>query len=162
MSIQLHNLKKSKGTTGTKKRIGRGNSSGTGTYAGRGLKGQRSRSGGKGGLKRRGLKRNLLNLPKFKGQKSKRPNHLVVGFIAISKNFVDGDVVSPKTLEVKGLIEPKKGPVKILNNGDLSIKITVEGCSVSASAKAAIEKAGGSIGIEKTSTNDSKKEKTAE
>jgi large subunit ribosomal protein L15 len=145
MGLSLDKVKQSKGATKTRKRIGRGNASGTGTYSGRGLKGQRSRSGGKGGLKLKGFKRNLLNLPKFKGQKSIKPNNQVVDFTVISKFFKDGDVVSPKTLEEKGVLDATKGPVKVLNNGELSAKITVENCLVSATAQAAIEKAGGSI-----------------
>ena len=63
--LTLKNLKPKKAKKA--KRVGRGNASGTGTYAGRGLKGQRSRSGGKGGLKLMGLKQTFSKLPKNKG-----------------------------------------------------------------------------------------------
>ncbi len=70
--LTLHNLKKSKGITKSK-RLGRGNSSGVGTYSTRGMKGQRSRSGGKSGLIARSINSYLLRIPKVKGFKSFKP-----------------------------------------------------------------------------------------
>lgn len=70
MSIKLHNLQ-SVIKTKPKKRVGRGNASGKGTYSGRGIKGQRARAGGRGGLKKRSIMRQLIKkTPKIGGFKS--------------------------------------------------------------------------------------------
>jgi len=143
--LQLHNLTKSVQTKKKRKRVGRGNASGKGTYSGRGLKGQRSRSGGKKGLKLKGFKRNLLNLPKFKGNKSLRPNNQVVGLAELNQEFKADDKVNPAVLLKKGLISNNKAKVKILNKGEISVKLKVSGCLVSKAAKQAIEKAGGLV-----------------
>lgn len=144
MTIQLHNLQvKNK----SKKRVGRGNASGHGTYSCRGMKGQRSRSGGKGGLKLRGFKQNLLNAPKFKGIKSIRPNNQVVKLSTLEKNFND-EVVNPITLLEKKLISSSDKPVKILTfskDDKITKKFDIQGCLLSQRAKDIIEKAGGKI-----------------
>ena len=121
MSLSIHTIKPSKGTTKKRKRIGRGNSSGSGTYSGRGQKGQKSRSG-VSGLKRLGMKQMLRQVPKLKGFKSKRPNNQVVNLVDINNNFKDNEVVNSKTLLEKGLIAKIKLPVKILGNGKLKLK----------------------------------------
>jgi len=144
--LSLHTIKPNKGATKKKKRVGRGNASGHGTYSGRGLKGQKSRSGGKNSLKRKGMKPILLQTPKLRGFKSDKPKNQVVNIISINQNFKDGDVVNVKTLLKKGLIDNLKNPVKILGNGDLqrqSLKFV--GVRVSDSAKSQIEKAKGSV-----------------
>ena len=90
----------------------------------------------------------MLNIPKKRGFKSGRPDAEVVNLSKINSNFSDGVVVSPKALIAKNLITGTKGGVKILGNGELSFKITVKGCQVSASAKEKITKAGGSVSAE--------------
>ena len=145
--LNLSNLRPAKGAKTSRKRVGRGWAS-KGKYSGRGVKGQRSRSGGKSGLKKRGLKSIMMNIPKKRGFKSGRPEAEVVNLSKINSNFSDGVVVSPKALIAKNLISGTKGGVKILGNGELSFKITVKGCQVSASAKEKIEKAGGSVSAE--------------
>jgi len=70
MALQAQQLKPATGSTKKRKRVGRGNSSGHGTYSTRGLKGQKSRSG-VSGLKRLGMRQVLLRTPKYKGFKSK-------------------------------------------------------------------------------------------
>ncbi|MCD4705666.1 50S ribosomal protein L15 [bacterium] len=122
MSLSLHNLKVSKGSIKKKKRVGRGNSSGTGTYSGRGIKGQRSRSGGKNKLKRLGMRQVILATPKKKGFKSARPKNQVINFSAINRCFKDGSEISAKTLLKAGLIGTIKEPIKILGKGKLKIK----------------------------------------
>ncbi|MBT5338279.1 50S ribosomal protein L15 [Candidatus Falkowbacteria bacterium] len=145
MSLSLHNLTNKKKP---KKRLGRGNASGHGTYCCRGLKGQRSRSGGKGGLKLKGFKQNLLNAPKFKGMKRRTASAQVVLLSALDKNFADNEKVGPGALLQKGLIGSISQPVKILVNSSkdkISKKLEVFGCAVSKSAESAILKAGGKI-----------------
>ncbi|MFH1522295.1 MAG: 50S ribosomal protein L15 [Patescibacteria group bacterium] len=122
MSLSLHTIKPSKGATKKRKRVGRGNSSGHGTYSGRGLKGQRSRSGGKSGLKRLGMKQMLLQTPKKRGFKSLKPKNQIVNIIEINQNFQDGEIINHKALLKKGLIDKIKLPVKILGVGELKVK----------------------------------------
>jgi large subunit ribosomal protein L15 len=145
MSLTLSNLgNKSK----ARKRLGRGNASGRGTYCTRGLKGQRSRSGGKGGLKLKGFKQNLLNLPKFKGMKSYRPNNQVVKLSQIVKLFDNEAKINPGTLQEKGIIDKSSKPAKILVD-NLEMKLTkkfeVVGVLVSKNAREILEKSGTTI-----------------
>jgi len=123
--------------------VGRGDSSGHGTYSTRGLKGQRSRSGGKKGLRARSLKMTMLSLPKFKGIKSYKPNKQPVNLFDLEKNFKDNDIINPDTLLKKKLISSKKAPVKILSKGEITKKLTIENCLISAAAEDKIKKAGG-------------------
>lgn len=122
MALNLHTIKPAKGVAKKRKRVGRGNASGRGTYSGRGIKGQRSRSGGKSGLKRLGMKTILRNIPKKRGLKSGKPKNQVVNLADLNKHFKDGDVVSPKSLLKAGLIDTIKMPVKVLGNGELTVK----------------------------------------
>ncbi|MEA2064789.1 MAG: 50S ribosomal protein L15 [Patescibacteria group bacterium] len=119
MELSLHNLK---GTNKKKKRVGRGNASGHGTYSTRGIKGQRSRSGGKGGLKRLGLRQVLLATPKKKGFKSVKLKNQVVNLSNLNKFFKDGGDVNPTTLLKAKLINSIKSPIKILGDGELRLK----------------------------------------
>jgi len=143
--INLHNLKIAKRSKKRKKRVGRGNSSGSGTYSGRGLKGQRSRSGGKKGLKRRGLNQFLKNKPKMGGFKSLKPKIVTVNIEQLEKFFADGEVVNAKKLISKKIIKSAKNGLKILGNGKLTKKLTVTADSFSESAKKAIIKVGGEV-----------------
>jgi large subunit ribosomal protein L15 len=143
--LSLNNLKPAKGSAKKRKRIGRGNASGHGTYSTRGLKGQKSRSGVTG-LKRLGMKPMLLNLPKMRGFKSKIPKNQIVNLFDLNKHFKDGAKINPKTLVKAGLILNAAAPVKILGNGELkSKKLEFISVKLSEQAKAKIEKAGGKI-----------------
>lgn len=117
--LGLHTIKPNKGATHKKKRVGRGNASGHGTYSGRGLKGQKSRSGGKSGLKRKGMKQILLQTPKLRGFKREKLNNQIVNISDINKYFKDGEVVNVNILRKKGIINNIQEPVKILGNGEL-------------------------------------------
>ena len=86
MSLSLHTIKPSKGAAKKRKRVGRGNASGHGTYSTRGLKGQKSRSG-VSGLKRLGLKMTLSRIPKKRGFKSPKAKNQVVNLTDINENF---------------------------------------------------------------------------
>lgn len=148
MSLALHTIKPKKGSTKKRKVIGRGNSSGTGTYSGRGLKGQKSRSG-VSGLKRLGMKQMILQIPKERGFKSHKPKNTPINLVVINQNFKDGEKVNPGALIKKGLIDDVKNIVKILGKGDLNIsKLEFSDVKVSAGAREKIEKKGGKI-IEK-------------
>lgn len=128
--------------------VGRGGK--RGKTSGRGTKGQNARAGRK---KRPELRDLIKKLPKLRGRgvnifKSRHVAYLPVSLTMIEKVFSAGDAVSPKTLVEKGVISLYKGKipqVKILNSEKFSKKVAVSGCVVSASAKAQIEKAGGSV-----------------
>ena len=131
----------------TKKRVGRGSSSGLGSTAGRGNKGQQSRSGGKvyvgfeGGqmpLYRRIAHRGFSNFP-FKKE------YAVINLCDIEAKYVDGEVVNKETLVTKGLVRKSDELIKVLGNGDFTKKVTVSVDKVSASAKGKIESAGGTV-----------------
>jgi len=139
MSLSLHTISPNKGATKKRKRVGRGNSSGHGTYSGRGQKGQKSRSGVTG-LKRLGMKKQLLQIPKARGFKSEKPKSQVVSLAQINNNFKDGAVITPKSLLTRKLIGTMKLPVKILGGGELKIKdVKFERVRVSESVKKQLE-----------------------
>ena len=132
------------------KRVGRGSSSGLGTTAGKGNKGQQSRSGGKtyvgfeGGqmpLYRRIARKGFSNYP-FKKE------YVCINVELLDAKFNDGDTVDAASLVAKGFISSKSSSaVKILGNGEVTKKLTVDVDKVSASAKAKIEKAGGTVKV---------------
>lgn len=142
MSLSLHNLQSP--NKKIRKRIGRGNGSGTGTYAGKGLKGQRSRSG-VSGLKLKGLRARLMSIPKLRGFSSDQEKKAVVNLKDLENKFESGATISPKVLKKKGLIKTPRYGVKILGDGQISKSFVVTGCKVSAKAKEQIENAGGRI-----------------
>jgi len=143
--LSLSNLKPNKGATKKRKRVGRGNASGHGTYSTRGLKGQNSRSG-VSGLKRLGMKPMLLNLPKKRGFTSLQDKDQVVNLTAINRHFKEGGKVTPNTLLKAGLIEDASKSVKVLGQGQLTLKnLELVNLKVSATAKAQLEKLGGKI-----------------
>lgn len=127
--MQLHQLQPKYPSHG-KKRVGRGGKKGT--YSGRGGKGQSARSG----RKMVPIIRELIKrYPKLKGYRASRAekNTAVVGLDWLEKNYKDGQFVD------------LKNEVKILANGKLTKKLILQNAKASASAKIAIEKAGGSI-----------------
>lgn len=143
MSLSLGNLKRPKNNK-SKRRVGRGAGSGRGTYAGRGMKGQRARSGGKKGLQKRALKSVILRLPKHSHQQTVEPKAQVVTLRQLSNAFSAGSIITPKTLVKRGLVEAGK-PVKILATGSISHALTIKNCSVSESAAEKIKAAGGTV-----------------
>ena len=158
MTVGLHNLSRGKEQKRAGKRVGRGNASGKGTTAARGTKGQRARSGGKKGLKYKGLKRNIANLPKFKGNKSLLPENQVVRTSQLN-NLADGFVVTPQSLIESKLVKSAKLPIKILFDAEIKVKISVSGCRASKTAIATIEKAGGQVSLPTPKAPTTKKNK---
>lgn len=144
MAIGLHNLKPNKGARKKSYAVGRG-LSGRGTYSGRGTKGQRARSGGRAGLQLKGLRKLMLSMPKSRGFNGRTDKPAVVNVGTLSASFQNGATVNPKLLAEKNLIPAADCKVKVLGDGEISVKLTVEGCTVSASAKEKIEKAGGTV-----------------
>jgi large subunit ribosomal protein L15 len=121
-----------------RKRVGRGNASGHGTYSTRGLKGQKSRSG-VSNLKRLGMRMQLLQTPKIRGFKSDKLKNQAVSVKAINASFKDGEVVSLLTLKERGLIANSKVPAKILGKEILTVKVTFSGVKLSASVAAQVK-----------------------
>lgn len=144
MTLTLHTISPKKGSTKPRKRIGRGLGS-KGTYSGRGVKGQRARSGGRSGLQLKGIRGIMLSTPKVRGFSSGKPRMQVVSVADISKHFKTGAKITPKILFKIGLVDSAAEPIKILGDGAIAIQITLSECKVSASAKQKIEAAGGTI-----------------
>lgn len=144
--MKLHELKPNKGSKSVKKRLGRGNGSGLGTFSGKGVKGQNSRTGG--GVRpgfEGGQTPLILRMPKLKGFTN--PNRQAFQVVNVDKLniFEDSTEVNSALLYEKGMISKKNLPVKILGAGDLKKKLTINVDNVSASAQVKIEKAGGKI-----------------
>ena len=145
--MQLHDLRPNEGAKKARKRIGRGNSSGHGTTAGRGQNGQLSRAGGGKGSGFEGGQTPLaMRLPKLPGFRNiNRVEYAPVNVARIDGLFADGETVDAETLVAKGVIKSTRIPVKVLGDGEITKKLTVKVDKVSASAKAKIEAAGGKV-----------------
>ncbi len=142
--MDLGSLKKAPGSTRNRKRVGRGEGSGWGCTAGRGTKGQRSRSGSKQRAWFEGGQMPIQRrLPKFGFYHRGRVEYQVVNVSAL--NDFSGEEVTPETLQEAGLIKKLTQPVKILGDGELKKKLTVKVHAVSKSAREKIEKAGGTV-----------------
>ena len=141
--MKLHELKPAAGSKKAPKRVGRGTGSGLGRNAGKGEKGQNARSGGgvrpgfEGGqmpLYRRLPKRGFTN----------RNSKTIVGINVDALEVFENDaVVSVETLIEQGIVKNPRDGVKILGNGELTKKLTVQANAFSASAKEKIEALGG-------------------
>ena len=138
----LSNLPKNKDKT--KNRIGRGNAS-SGTYSGRGQKGQRSRSGGKSGLTRLASRDWVQKLPKMRGFKSIHNKPSWVDVSTLVDRCGDIKVITPGLLKKHGIIDSVANGVKILGNSPIKKALHVKGFYISASAKEVIESAGGKV-----------------
>ncbi len=130
-----------------RKRIGRGDASGWGTTAGRGNKGEKSRSGGAKPQYFEGGQMPLVRrLPKRGFKNIFRVDYEIVNVGRLNDICEDGDRVDILYMNEKNLVKRGK-PVKILGNGELNKKITVAAHAFSKSAKEKIEKAGGGIEV---------------
>ncbi len=145
--MKLHELQYEEGARRPRKRVGRGPGSGTGKTAGRGTKGQNSRSGGgvrpgfEGGqtpLFRRIPKRGFTNI--F------RKEYAIVNLDALNV-FEDGTVVTPELLLETRIARKLESGIKILGSGSLTKKLTVKAHKFSDTAKTAIETAGGTVEV---------------
>jgi large subunit ribosomal protein L15 len=147
--IGLHNLKPAPGSHRPRKRIGRGPGSGTGKTAGKGHKGIKARAGhhGPGGgkpqfeggqmpLTRRLPKRGFTNMFRVEAQ---------IVTLDDLKRVPEGTEVTPASLAEAGVIRLRKGPAKLLANGEITHPVTVRGVKVSAGAREKIVAAGGRI-----------------
>ena len=148
--MKLHELRDNPGATKTKKRVGRGPGSGKGKTAGRGIKGQTSRSGVSINGYEGGQMPLYQRLPKRGFNKPNRKSYAIVNLGMIQK-FVDAsklDANAPVTEEAlvaSGLVRRKLDGVRVLAKGDFSAKLDIQVTGASKSAIEAVEKAGGSL-----------------
>lgn len=141
--MKLHDMKPAEGARKSRKRIGRGIGSGTGKTSGKGHKGQNARSGGGVRLGFEGGQIPLFQrLPKRGFTNINRKEYAIVNLDVLNR-FDEGTEVTPELLIETGIVSNEKSGIKILGNGTLEKKITVKAHKFSASAKEAIEKAGG-------------------
>jgi large subunit ribosomal protein L15 len=147
-NVGLHNLKPAKGATSVRKRVGRGPGSGLGKTAGRGEKGQKSRSGfgqklgfegGQMPLHRRVPKRGFTNA-RF------RKEYAVVNLDRLEV-FESGAVVTPELLMKRGIVKKMLDGIKILGDGSLTKPLTVRAHKFSAKAQERITGAGGKVEV---------------
>ena len=145
MTINLQTLKPNDGARRRKTRKGRGIAAGQGASCGFGMRGQKSRSGrptrpgfegGQMPLYRR--------LPKLKHFELVNPKHFSVINVGQLAELASGSSVNLQSLVEAGIVTSPKYPLKVLGNGDLSVKLSVEAAGFTASARAKIEAAGGS------------------
>lgn len=146
--MKLNELSPNPGSRQRRKRVGRGDSSGLGKTAGRGEKGQKSRTGSKirpffeGG-----------QIPLFRRLPKRgfnQPNHIeyaLVNLNILEDNFAAGDVVDAESLRAKKLLGKAEKMIKILANGELTKALTVKAEKFSAAAQAKIEAAGGKVEV---------------
>jgi large subunit ribosomal protein L15 len=148
MSIGAQELRPDRGATHSRKRVGRGNGSGHGTYSGRGLKGQKSRSG-----------KNVRTTFEGGQMPIARKMHVMRGFnnkwrvpfqpvnLAALDRFDEGTTVTPEMLKDAGILKHLREPVKVLGVGELTRKLNVNAHRFSATAQAKIEAAGGTVTV---------------
>jgi large subunit ribosomal protein L15 len=146
--MELNDLRPAPGAKRPRRRVGRGPGSGKGKTAGRGHKGQKSRSGYSRRFGFEGGQMPLVRrIPKRGFSNRFRVEYQVVNLRDLERVFSEGDTVSPESLADRGLVRRGKQPVKILGAGDLSKKLTVQAHKFSSAAQADIEKAGGSCEV---------------
>jgi large subunit ribosomal protein L15 len=153
--IGLHSVRPKPGARKGRRRVGRGEGSGTGKTSGRGHKGAGARSGSKRKVGYEGGQNPIhMRMRKLRGPHRKmsmpfeqfRTHTQPVNVSDLDDRFKAGDEVSPETLRAAGLAK-RKHPVKILGRGELSKKLTVRAHAFSASAREKIEAAGGTVRV---------------
>ena len=150
--MKLHELRDNEGATKRKKRVARGPGSGKGKTAGRGIKGQKSRSGVAINGYEGGQMPLYMRLPKRGFNKPNRKAYAVVNLGLIQK-FIDAEkldasaAITEDALVASGLVRRKLDGIRVLGKGELNAKVTLEVTGASASAVAMVEKAGGSITV---------------
>lgn len=142
--LKLHSLKPAKGSKSESRRVGRGPGSGRGKTAGKGTKGQKARTGGRNKLRLLGMKFIIRRIPKLRGFKSPHAKAEAVTLRQLAEAFPQGGIVTRGELAKRGLVSSAIATVKIVGGAEAR-KWTLKGMAVSAGAKAAIEKAGGSV-----------------
>ena len=146
--MKLHELKSVEGSTHRRKVVGRGPGSGHGKTSGRGEKGQKARSGGGVHIWFEGGQTPLYKrLPRRGFSNARFATKYAIVNVSDLNRFKDGDTVTPELLKESGLVKKELNGIKILGNGKLEKKLTVKANKFSASAKQAIEAAGGTAEV---------------
>lgn len=145
--MNLHNLKPTPGSTHAKKRVGRGVGSGTGKTAGTGHKGQNSRSGGGTRLGFEGGQTPFFKrLPKRGFTNRFRKEYATVNVSDLNR-YAEGTVVTPELLLQDRLIRKLNAGLKVLGNGEITVKLTVKAHKFTGSAAEKVQAAGGSVEV---------------
>lgn len=145
--MKLNELKATEGARSTKKRLGRGLGSGNGKTSGKGQKGQNSRSGGGVAIGFEGGQTPFFKrMPKRGFTNFTRKEYAIVNVEDLNK-FEDGVTVDFAAVKAAGLVKKELDGLKVLGNGKLEKKLTVKAAKFSASAKKAIEEAGGTAEV---------------
>jgi len=154
--VSLHNLRPHPGSRKARKRIGRGEGSGTGKTSGRGQKGAGSRTGSKSRSNFEGGQMPIhMRVRKLRGPQMKKSRPLEpfrthtqpVNIADLEARFESGDSVTLDTLHSHGLCTKKGIPVKVLAKGEITKPLTVHAHKFSAAAREAIEAAGGTCQV---------------
>jgi large subunit ribosomal protein L15 len=152
--LNLHTLQPAEGSHRDRKRVGRGHGSGSGKTAGRGQKGQKSRSGShrmrpgfEGGQMPLYMRLGKLRGPNHKKSMPMGPfrTHTTPVNVRDLERFDAGTEVTPELLKQAGVVRSLKHPIKVLGSGELTTKLTVHAHGFSARAVELIEGAGGSV-----------------
>ncbi|MBB5218621.1 MULTISPECIES: 50S ribosomal protein L15 [Treponema] len=146
------------GANKKKRIVGRGSSSGRGTTAGKGNKGQQSRSGGKTYVGFEGGQMPLYRRIAHRGFSNAvfRKEYVIFNVSELNAKFADGETVDVASLVKKGLLNKCLDGVKVLGDGEVTKKLNVVVDKISASAKAKIEKAGGTVSLVTPKKEESK------
>ena len=148
MTLRLDSLKPNKGSRRRKLRKGRGIAAGQGASCGFGMRGQKSRSGRP---TRPGFEGGQMPLyrrvPKLKHFPLINPKHFTVLNVSALNDIKDGSTVNLDSLVKDGIVTSPKHPLKVLGNGELKVKLTVQAAAFTTSARTKIEAAGGSCEI---------------
>ena len=146
--MKLHELSPAEGSVKKNFRKGRGPASGNGKTAGKGHKGQNARSGGGVRLGFEGGQLPLYRkLPKRGFHNKFATNYAIVNVATLNAKFEDGEKVDLEALKAKGVIKKALDGLKVLGNGEITKKLTVEAKVFSATAKEKIEAAGGKVEV---------------
>ncbi|MBU2991627.1 50S ribosomal protein L15 [Octadecabacter sp. 1_MG-2023] len=149
--VKLNELHDNPGATKPRKRVGRGPGSGTGKMGGRGIKGQKSRSGVAIGGYEGGQMPLYQRLPKRGFNKPNRKKFAVVNLGLIQKFIdekkLDGKAITEDSLVESGLIRRKLDGIRVLAKGEITTKVSIEVTGASKGAVEAVEKAGGKLTV---------------
>jgi large subunit ribosomal protein L15 len=146
--MKLHDLKPNEGKKKSRRRVGRGPAAGQGKTAGRGMKGQKSRSGWGGSLYRQGGNLPFYRkLPFMRGEGFSPVNRVEYNEINVDvlEKFKAGTAVTPELLSDENMLHQKKNPIAVLGRGEITKALTVKAHRFTKSAKEKIEAAGGTV-----------------
>lgn len=157
MVLRINDLRPPAGAKRKKKRVGRGNASGKGTYSTRGLKGQRSRSGRDYNAVFEGGGMSMFRtLPRKKGFKNRfRVEYKAINVVDLDRRFADGAVVDAEALQAAGLLKHAGDPFKVLAGGAIERPLTVRVERISPAAAEKIKAAGGAVEVLNATSADS-------